>query len=211
MKPPRRLFRKRPAYSPLLDMPEWKRDVIAGAVHRVVDRVVGPGGKCGYYTMAGTAILMYLGHRVASQFGSLMLFGDPDDPTLAYTIDAESPGALDRGEYHGWIASPEAGGVFIDFSARDWPEMVDGTITGRISVEQAAAAPASAFAGAMSDEVLRWNRPRPDYLWCAGADMPDYVRIRPSMEAIVTQRKRFHEAHGEPFFRMAIETYKAMA
>jgi hypothetical protein len=201
--------RSRPVASPLFEMPPARRDRIARAVHRVAGSVIAPfGGKCGYYTMAGAAILMHLGHEVMSQFGSMVLHPDPADPTLMFAIDAESPGALDRGEYHGWIVSPE--GVFIDFSARDWSKMVEGVNMGRLSAADAALAPATAFGGEATDEVMRWNRPPLDYLWCAWNDMPDYVRFRLAAEAIVLQRRRFHEAHGEVFIRMAIRTYEEL-
>jgi hypothetical protein len=202
----------RPIASPLLDMPQEGRDRVARAVDHVVDRVCyegSAGGRCVYYTMAGCAILMYLGYRVVTQFGSLRLRPDPSDATLWYAIDAESPGALGRGEYHGWIASPE--GVFIDFSARDWPDMVESISMDRLSAADAAShAPTGAFAGETTDDVLRWDRPRPRYLWCGADELPDHVRFRPSTQATIALSGRFREAHGESFLRLAIETYKGL-
>jgi hypothetical protein len=89
--------------------------------------------------------------------------------------------------------------------------MVEGSIMGRLSAEAAARCGASGiFVGEMetTDEPMRWDRARLDYLWCAWNALPDHVHFRPDGEATVILRRRFHKAHGEAFIRLAIWTYR---
>jgi hypothetical protein len=148
--------------------------------------------------------------EVTTNFGSMKIAPDRADPGLWWGYDAESAGACDRGEFHGWLASPD--GVFIDFSAHDWPRLI-----GRFNRNLPGAAalardyPTVAFPGAAPPiQAIRWDRPALDYLWCAWTEMPDYVRYIPSAEVTARQRALFHREHGEPFVRLAIQVYRSI-
>jgi hypothetical protein len=164
--------------SPLLDVPAEEKARMARAVHRAVAITRAPyrgGYHCCGYAAAGAALLMYKGFEVARQFGSFQLVPDPDDPTYAFTYDAESEGALQRGEFHAWVACSD--GVLIDFSAKDWPAMAEDT-THRLTGEQSKRYPPNAKWGItdVDKRDIEWKQPRLDHLWSAWNELPDYVR-----------------------------------
>jgi hypothetical protein len=203
--------RSRRVTSPLLDLTPAERDRIARAVHRAVATMRPPGGggyHCCGYAAAGAAILLSRGFEVARQFGSFQLVPDPDDPTYAFTYDASSRGAPERGEFHAWLASRE--GVFIDFSAKDWPAMATDT-THRMTPEESRQFPASAKWGVtdIHKAVVEWKQPRLDYLWSAWNEVPYYVRYRADPEVITWgQANSMPRATLDELARLTIRLYE---
>jgi hypothetical protein len=202
--------RSRPVASPLLDVPTAGRDRIARAVRRAVATMRRPAGgyHCAGYAAAGAAILAHRGFDVARQFGSFGLAPDPEDPTYMITWAVGSPGAMERGEFHAWLASRD--GVVIDFSAPDWPAMVEDT-THRMTPEPLDPFPGIAPWGesCAPKADVRWERPRPDYLWCAWNELPDYVRYLPDPAATARGRATSIPPSGrDELVRLAIWLYR---
>lgn len=224
MKKPKRLFKNRPqnraidgpivltdrskaVVSPALDLPEVDRNRIAAIVHGMVDGLGNfKGGRCAYYALAGFAILEIAKHIHCSiQCGSLTIQPNPEGPTLHFGIDAESPGAKDRGEFHAWIATPE--GVMIDFSARDWPQMVGGSKMGRMSAEQARLIGGAAAEDTV-DEPMKYQQVEIPYLWSAWNEMPEFVHLRANFEVTGWLQRELLGWDGmKEFMKQAVKTY----
>jgi len=177
--------------------------LIAETVHDAVcDFSQSDGfGLCQLYTAAGYLLLSRIdGPQWIMQAGSAWLLADPPDGWWYY--DATTPHAIERGEFHCWLA--KHGGTkndppiaFVDFSARHFHRTVEHM---------------SAQGAIGSSEQMPWTHTTepPPFIWTDGTQS-EWVRWEPVPEAC-TMLWRFVLAQADqyrPLARLLVERYRA--
>jgi hypothetical protein len=179
------------------------RALIAEVVHDAVCTFSQSDGfaLCQLYTVAGYALLGRIdGPQWTMQAGSAWMLADPPDGWWYY--DATTPLALERGEFHCWLAKEGAtkGGPpaqFADFSARHFHRTVDTMCA----------------SGAMNGgEVIPWTHRAepPPYVWTDGLQS-EWVRWEPSpamCRALWTTVLDRMEQY-RPLMRLVADRYRA--
>jgi hypothetical protein len=152
---------------PLLEVSEEQRNRIVGAAQRAVATFDNDGGGlCVHYAIAGWYLITkYLKLPCSIQCGTLLLQADPEDPTLLFAIDGDREDSVRNGEFHAWIGTQT--GVFIDLSAKDWPDLVEGKVGQLILLPDG------------SSPSFRYRRPHLNHIWSAWNRTPDWIHMRP--------------------------------
>jgi hypothetical protein len=176
------------------------RTLIAEAVHDAVCTFSRSDGfrLCQLYTVAGYMLLSHIdGPKWVMQAGSAWMLADPPDGWWYY--DAGTPYALERGEFHCWLAkqgatkdSPPA--AFVDFSSRHFHRMIDQMLV------------------VGGGERIPWTHTTepPPFIWTEGTQS-DWVHWEPQpalCQALWTSTLAHIEAY-RPLIRLVAERYKA--
>ena len=181
------------------------RAMIAEVVHDAVCDFSQSDGfaLCQLYTVAGYALLSRIdGPQWVMQAGSAWLLADPPDGWWHY--DATTPYALERGEFHCWLAKAGAtkGGPpaeFVDFSARHFHRIVDEMVAN------------GAINGGGTRPWTLTTEP-PPFIWTEGTQSA-WVRWDPHPDmcrALWTTVLERMEQYG-PLMRLVFERYRALA
>lgn len=161
------------------------KNAIAKVVHHAVCEFHQDDGlgHCAHYAVGGAMLISALTKQIyMPQCGSLYVSGDPDDPNLCMSMQAQD-GGLHAGEFHTWIVGPldnvKPGPrqipdemEIVDFAARHfrrWGESAR-TLSDRIPVEGG-----QLLLFELGGPRQKYLRPDLPYIWCPWKDKPEWV------------------------------------
>jgi hypothetical protein len=154
---------RKPPQAPTPARVQWTPTVcaaLADAVHAAVCEFTGTDGygACMLYAVAGWSPLVALDSEAWHlQAGTARILAEPPDGWLE--MNGQLPGAIERGEFHCWLAQasprPQARpAALVDLSSRHFQRMCQEM--------------------PLADESARipWTQPPPPYIWTSGDQSP---------------------------------------